>query len=461
MLRALLALRTHSTRTHTRHRRRPLGVEVFESRNMLSASPPTVVAVEVSSTSWSANFTDYLQSHDLGENGYAIPSGSAAQTAPLPWSNINQIHIRFSEDVWIDSTDLVISGVNHTTYDFSSFTYDLQTYEAVWTLTSFLGSDSLLLDLASDGLSPIVDLQGDRLDGEWVSNSSNFPSGNGTEGGDFEFAMKISPGDYNQSALVNYTDYSGVYGKRFTTTSSPSYTPFADVNGSGAVDTSDLNLVYANFNHAVPTAAPAGVDNDAPTAATIPIQDIWDDSTNVSVSLFPYFEDDKDSDSEMTFAIESTSDPSLFDSVSLIPSTGTLVINTAASSSGRAIITVSATDTDGFKTKQIVVVGVDYVNSPPTLSSVDVVDLGWIPEFQEVRYRISGVVTDNDLGDLDDVFVTISNLIDLRIGVTKLTAPSNVGTFEAQTSLPASYGIVDFYFADRMGLSDETSLEMF
>jgi hypothetical protein len=456
MLRALLAMLLPSHRPTTRHRNRKLGMESFESRHMLTGALPSVVAVEVSSTAWSAGFTDYLQSHSYGENGYAIPTGSSAQTAALPWSNLNQIRIRFSEDVWVDSNDLFLSGVNNATYSFSNFEYDLDAFEAVWTLTNNLSVDSLLIDLAGDGLDPIVDLQGNVLDGEWVNNSSSGESGNGTAGGDFQFAFKVNPGDFNQSGLVNYTDYSGVYGKRFTTTSSPSYTPFADINGSGAVDTSDLNLVYANFNRSVPTADPAGVNNDGPTASPIPPQEIWNDIVNVSVPLFPHFDDAEDSDSSLVLAVQANSNAALFDSISINTSTGNLVLNTAASVSGRAFITVSATDTDGFVTKQDVIVDVDRTNSPPFIDSVNVSD-GEIPG----TWEIEGFVIDTDDNGLRKREVVLSNLVNVRIKIEESPGDGpTVGRF-FDVVPSAGLGEIDFYVEDPSGDSDETTLEIF
>ena len=38
--------------------------------------------------------------------------GSGSQLLTLPWGNINQIKVVFSENVVVDQSDLLLSGVN-------------------------------------------------------------------------------------------------------------------------------------------------------------------------------------------------------------------------------------------------------------------------------------------------------------------------------------------------------------
>ena len=44
------------------------------------------------------------------------------------------------------------------------------------------------------------------LDGEWNGVSDSYPSGNGTQGGDFRFHFNVLPGDVNRSGLVQSSD---------------------------------------------------------------------------------------------------------------------------------------------------------------------------------------------------------------------------------------------------------------
>ena len=115
-------------------RRRCLRLETLETRAMLSH--PAVTAVNVAGTNWNPSFVSYLQSSGLGAGGYAIPVGSSAQLQTLPWTNINQIRITFSEDVVVHAEDLSVSGVNTTAYAFSGFAYDSTSHTATWTLAA-------------------------------------------------------------------------------------------------------------------------------------------------------------------------------------------------------------------------------------------------------------------------------------------------------------------------------------
>src|SRR5688572_27096744 len=86
-------------------------VERLETRMMLSAAP-AITDFHVSSTQWSSAFIDHLQSHNLGDHGYRVPVGSSLQSASLPWFNIDQIVISFSEDVDIQAADLALSSIS-------------------------------------------------------------------------------------------------------------------------------------------------------------------------------------------------------------------------------------------------------------------------------------------------------------------------------------------------------------
>jgi hypothetical protein len=102
----------------------------------------------------------------LGTGGYAIPVDSGVQLKPLPWMNIDQVKVVFSEDVVIDSSDLVLAGVNAATYAVSSFNHAPATFTATWTLSAAIGADKLLIALNADGPDPIRDAAGNALDGE-------------------------------------------------------------------------------------------------------------------------------------------------------------------------------------------------------------------------------------------------------------------------------------------------------
>ena len=168
---------------------------------------PMVTGVLVASSAWSSNFLN-----SLGGVGYAIPDGPN-QLLPLPGSNLNEVIIEFSENVNVTEGDLALTGVNVPSYGFSAFSYDAVAYRATWTLSQNLSRDKLLLDLDGSTANAVVDMAGNRLDGDWVNptwsppsaptGGDAWPSGDGTAGGDFQFRINVLPGDINQDGTVN------------------------------------------------------------------------------------------------------------------------------------------------------------------------------------------------------------------------------------------------------------------
>ena len=59
-------------------------------------------------TSGEFSFLAGLASEGAGEGGYAVPVGSSAQLDALPWVNIDQVRIAFSEDVRVAESDLAV-----------------------------------------------------------------------------------------------------------------------------------------------------------------------------------------------------------------------------------------------------------------------------------------------------------------------------------------------------------------
>ncbi len=163
---------------------------------------PAVTNVVVGSTAWTGGFLSYLatqNSQNVG--GYSIPIGSGAQLLPLPAGNIDQIKVTFSENVTVDQSDLLLTGVNTPSYNVSggTFSYDPTTFTATWTLPQPIGPDKLMLALNADGSDPIQDAAGNRLDGEWTNPASTadiggsvYPSGNGMAGRQLRFPLQCA-----------------------------------------------------------------------------------------------------------------------------------------------------------------------------------------------------------------------------------------------------------------------------
>ncbi len=114
--------------------------------------------------------------------GYSIPTGPA-QLSPLPWGNINQIQVVFSEDVNVSQSSLDLTDLAGAVAT-SGFTYNATTFTATWSLANPLPADTLTMVLHSTGASAVRDTTGNNaLDGEWTNSTSVYPSGNGTAGG--------------------------------------------------------------------------------------------------------------------------------------------------------------------------------------------------------------------------------------------------------------------------------------
>jgi hypothetical protein len=385
------------------------GVEALECRALLSGTPPTVTAVEVSSTQWSAAFVDYLAGHNLGDHGFRIPTGSSDQTKPLPWLNIDRISATFSNDVHVEAGDLALSGVGIPTIGVADFYYDAQTHVATWTLDDSLGNSKYLLELNASGLSPIADLAGNRLDGEWSDNSTAIASGNGVAGGDFKFQFTVLPGDVNKNQAVDLADVVDVVSRQGATVSSSRYSIYADLDGSGGHESSDLDPGYFVFGATTPPGSPLGASDGAPTAASADLVQISDPAVGVVLSLNDAFADADDADLALWYDVASVSDESLFDFVSVNVGNGELTFNAAWGASGRSEVMVSATDPSGRVALTRYVVDVNYENQPPHFEFVAV--------HQGVNtWLVTGVVTDPD-DEVEGMYAEFVGAFDARATV--------------------------------------------
>ena len=227
---------------------------------------PVVTGVLVASSAWSSDFLN-----SLGGVGYTIPDGPN-QLRPLPGSNLNEIIIEFSENVKVTEGDLVLTGVNALSYGFSAFSYDAVAHRATWIINQNLSRDKLLVDLDGSTANAVVDMTGNRLDGDWVNptwsppsapvGGDAWPSGDGTAGGDFQFRINVLPGNVNQDGTVSVQDLAILaanYRKNLTGWAN------ADLNGDGVVDVMDLAVLAANYRLGLPVSEPV------PPALALPV----------------------------------------------------------------------------------------------------------------------------------------------------------------------------------------------
>jgi RHS repeat-associated protein len=220
---------------------------------LVVTTPPQVVNTLVSGSGWTMTYLNSLKASGLGDGtGYAIPVGSPSQLTTLPWTNLNQVEIIFSEAVKVQQSDLAVYGVNTAHYSVSGFSYNPATFAATWTLATPLSDDKLLLDLSAHSATAVTNLGGGPLDGAWTNGASHYPSGNGQPGTDFLFRINLLPGDVDGNGGVNLTDYLLVRSKLGLSASSPGYNFRYDVLGQGTITTAEANLVRALIGSVLP-----------------------------------------------------------------------------------------------------------------------------------------------------------------------------------------------------------------
>ena len=154
---------------------------------------PRVIAVLVSgSASLHADFSipGWASDSDLG--------GSGEQLRTVPVGGADSITVWFDRPVDVPEDSAALTGHSSnpaTTYGHTSFLVDPSGRWATWTFAEF-PADMMEFSLEGDSLNAVTDpTSGFRLDGDWSNPEyvydapsgtiSSFPSGDGTEGGDF------------------------------------------------------------------------------------------------------------------------------------------------------------------------------------------------------------------------------------------------------------------------------------
>ena len=231
------------------------------------SAAPAVAGVWVGSSRWSGAFRGALEAAGMGpaQFGYAVVGG-AGQLAPLPWVAIDRVVVRFSEAVVVSADDLVVGGVSVADYyGISRFTYDPATFTATWTLTRPVSADKLLFRV-DGGTGGVRDLAGNPLDGDWPNSAApgiagQFPSGNGTPGGDFILRLNVVPGDVTRDGRVDAVDLLRLRTRAGTSVGNPgggagAYGVLYDINGDGRNNVVDAALLRASIGRNLPVPEP-------------------------------------------------------------------------------------------------------------------------------------------------------------------------------------------------------------
>ncbi|HKD36801.1 MAG TPA: dockerin type I domain-containing protein, partial [Pirellulales bacterium] len=244
----------------------------------VDTSPPTIEGVYVDGSGWNSSFNAYLASSGSGDSqlGYRVPAG-ATQLASLPWSNITSLSVVFNEAVTIDTTNSALALIGSpdlpppAALSTAAFSYNPTTHAATWTFASPLAANKFLISIPA---AAVTDTFGSQLDGDWTnpsgsSSGSQYPSGNGTAGGDFNFRFNVLPGDVNQDGAVTGSDGNVLRNYLLLTSADSGYSALADVNGDGAVTGLDGAIVRMNLLQTLPATDPQPPGGSQPMAAGV------------------------------------------------------------------------------------------------------------------------------------------------------------------------------------------------
>ena len=249
----------------TRPRRQvmPLVPEPLERRRLLAAdaavepaadnNAPEVEAVYVNGTQWTTAFREYLEDERLGSGLYGFDAGGSGRGEEggdiLPWINLDQVSVQFSEDVVVQQDDLEIISLVERDYNVVDFDYDDETFTATWTLDGPIAADVIELRLDGTSATGVTDTAGNPLRG-------NESGGGGQRGRDHVQELSVLPGDVNRSGFVNAVDYTETLKRFFTSTTGGNareeYSPFYDVDGNGVVNAVDFSEVKKRWFTGLP-----------------------------------------------------------------------------------------------------------------------------------------------------------------------------------------------------------------
>jgi hypothetical protein len=196
-------------------------------------TPSAVGNVTLKNSSWSPAILAAIQTAGLGTGGVTIPLGGT--TSVLPWTTgVNQVSIRFDEDVDVTPGNLVVSGINVPSYAVASVAYDIDTFTATWTLAQPIQSDRVTINFAG-----VKDLVGNSLSG--VSTAT----------------VRALAGDGDRDGDVDQADFTASRIAQFSAIGGPGYNVFLDTDTNSAINVLDWQNVLVHMGTSVPSPPPA------------------------------------------------------------------------------------------------------------------------------------------------------------------------------------------------------------
>ena len=175
--------------------------------------------IVVSSTQWTDLFLNYLEAQGLGSGGFRVDVGDEVI---LPWANINQIKLSFSEDVNFTLKDLSLLGFDVDTLgsEQDTLSYDPESFTVTWNLANPIASETKVQTV------------------------------NPGENGEQTRIFHVLPGDGNQDGKVDIRDVQNLRKRNLAIAGAPErfhYSEYFDFNGSGSIDLRQIQILRANM----------------------------------------------------------------------------------------------------------------------------------------------------------------------------------------------------------------------
>ena len=163
------------------------------------------------------------------------PTAAEGSIASVPWLDWRQIQIEFSKDVLIRADDLRVEDSTATTFPLQNFRYDATRHVASWTLAAPPDVGPLMLKLSD----AITDHSLTQLDGD--GSPSLLPSGDGIPGGEWNFPIRVMPGDFHADGRLNERDIEAL------AAAIRSGDPAFDLDGDGSSTSNDISVLVQDL----------------------------------------------------------------------------------------------------------------------------------------------------------------------------------------------------------------------
>ncbi|MFM7137780.1 MAG: beta strand repeat-containing protein, partial [Planctomycetota bacterium] len=228
-------------------------VSVFMPASTVTSTAVKVTGVFVRGSTWNTGYLGLGEFTTVGADqlGWGLRDGAnqlatnGASAAQVTWTNVNRLSLRFNQAIATPAADAMklIRGnsAGDVTLSPTGVTMLAGNTVAQFAFASALETGRYLVSIAAGG---IADSAGTTvLDGEWTNSSSTFAagSGDGTEGGSFDYQFNVVAGDVNASGSITNTDRSVVVTQLFQTVGSSNFR--ANLDGSATITNTDVGLV--------------------------------------------------------------------------------------------------------------------------------------------------------------------------------------------------------------------------